>query len=158
MKAQILGWEDPCCAMPAGRLKQLHEDHKARSGSPGDVAPWTVGLRDPIISKLVEEIAHEGFKPRKVEWFGQCSILPLTGSVKSHKDAGFGLVINWVLDAKPLDKSTFDRKAELICGRESIEVDIGDIFVFNANATHAWIYNGTAILAQVAVSKARKPA
>jgi hypothetical protein len=122
------------------------------------------GEIDPIALESDHEVAQEleklafayGLKPREPRRYtGRC-LLPLALSTGWHVDEGLGDVLCWMLANEALEGIDDMNRPQLITRSAVLEIDRGDVFVFNANTGHAWVSNSSCLIAQVPVSKGQK--
>lgn len=76
-------------------------------------------------------------------------ILPVVGSVHSHKD-NLPILLTWAAYVDYRDYVPYP-KPELICGGYCLKVSPGEIFIFDPQQEHAWPHNGTAVFVQLPV-------
>lgn len=125
----------------------------------GEVSPFAPMEPESELCRSLAVVAEEnGFFPRKVRLYGSRDIIAVRGSIDYHTDDGLGFCCSLLAWADPLanDGIAYGRAASLAGPSRSIDVEVGDVFVFDGNRPHAWISNCNCILAQLTVGKRRE--
>jgi hypothetical protein len=119
---------------------------------PGDVDPLTLEVENKAYQELLGYANLKGLKRRKVTLYNPQSLLPIVGSVGWHSDQYMGLVLSWILYKEPLISQKDSYTMQLITRRKALDLGPGQVFLFNADADHAWVSNYKCIMAQLTVS------
>lgn len=82
--------------------------------------------------------------------FPRATYLATNGSIKTHTDKTAGLNAACVITA-----GRWFNMPELITKHGSLELKVGDAFVFNADLPHAWLSNDFCVLASIQVKRRR---
>lgn len=137
---------------------------------------WTVpdkfGLEGVVDSEGIESTDSRGFAelkrvlsevgltPRKCRNYDSLGFIRVQGSARFHDDQGLGRIACCLIhhsDAVRYSDDGYrarlypDHMPQLATLNDFLDIDIGDVFVFNANKYHAWINNGVSVLAQITV-------
>lgn len=113
----------------------------------------------PGFSRVVSIVERAGYRRRQCRGYGEVSFARVQGSAKFHEDRGYGLVASCLIWHSETDgrhdaiKRLYDNEPELITLKGFVSVDVGDVFIFNADNYHAWLNNGISILAQITIAK-----
>lgn len=120
----------------------------------GEIEPSQLIPSDPMCASLLALLPVYGLKKRDPRWYGSPTFLQLKGSVGMHKDSGFGNVLSWFVKKQTIGgEYADDESVQLITkSADPLNLEVGDVFIFNANYDHAWISNFDCMLLQVAVS------
>jgi hypothetical protein len=159
LKPLLLGCEDPAAFWEANSLKydlQKYAEHASQRL--GEVITYEPVARDAACYlAAIAPLEKAGFFPRKDRW-GLPDFTAVAGSVASHEDGGLGLVLSWIVYAKPLGTLGYGAHgcdAEILTHHGNLGLSLGDIFLFNADQLHAWNSNYACVLLQVAVGRRR---
>jgi hypothetical protein len=139
---------------------------------------WTVpdsfGLEGVVDSEDIESTDSRGFAElkrvlsevgltlRKCRNYDSLGFIRVQGSARFHDDQGLGHIACCLIHHSDVfrysDKSYRarlypDNMPQLATLNDFLDIDIGDVFVFNANKYHAWINNGVSVLAQITVKR-----
>ena len=75
-------------------------------------------------------------------------VVMTNGSVKCHTDSeDYGVTVGCLLR----DDGSANFSAELVTQHGALELQVGDVFVFDSCLWHGWIANGLCLLAMIAV-------
>jgi hypothetical protein len=136
-------------------------------GLEGIIDNHPVSVEVPGIKEVKRVLSEAYFKPRKCRGYESVSVTRVQGSARFHDDQGYGCVASCLIYHSSSVVHTFDAyrhpkgaphiyedsRPQLVTLKDFLDIDLGDIFVFNANRYHAWINNGISILAQLTVKK-----
>jgi len=122
----------------------------------GDVDPLALPFDNKWISSLLRVGELNGLKYKKQSLYTGCCLLPLYLSTGYHDDAGLGLVLNWLIDVSSFHGHRTPFSPQIAVQGKSLDLRVGDVFVFNASLSHCWISNHHCMLVQVPVSRSRK--
>jgi hypothetical protein len=113
----------------------------------GDIASESIEER--LCQPLTELLKQSGYGLRHCPRWQEPSLNAVKGSVAPHRDPGLGLVAFWLLHKQPWRKMKEDDQAKwyvedpwLFTARQSRQVEVGDIIIFNASDIHSWLCNG----------------
>ncbi len=112
----------------------------------------------PTAQTLIAVAKNYNLEPNlNIKRYSVRSFLPLSGSVGWHNDKGLGLILSWVLFETDLTgfKVETPRSMLLMTNSTRLKLRTGDIFIFNADAEHAWMSNTTCLLYQIAVKQVK---
>lgn len=102
---------------------------------------------------MINTIADEyELKYRDISLYTGTCVLPLACSTGWHTDNGLGLLLNWLIGLRDIDGFVDLARPQLVTRNTVLDLEVGDIFVFNANVGHAWISNSACLLVQMPVS------
>lgn len=134
-----------------------------RFGLEGVVDSEGVESGDPRgFIELKRILSTVGLIPRKCRHYDSIGFIRVQGSAKFQDDQGLGHIACCLIHHSDVfrysDKSYRarlypDNMPQLATLNDFLDIDIGDVFVFNANKYHAWINNGVSVLAQITVKK-----
>ncbi len=113
---------------------------------------------DPILLGLQKACELHGFMVNSISRndYPICDYTFAAGSVGLHRDPGLGLTVNVLVALQSFSRS-FDcyNDCQLIAQGKSIDLQIGNVFVFNGNFDHAWIANCRWLIATQSVKLRR---
>lgn len=156
MRAQILAHVKP--PKPFGSTTWRKEAERLYGKSKlflGEVDPVLLEKDNSILLQLKQIALMHGLRMRTVKDYYSPCLLPLAGSVGMHQDDGLGLLLNWLLHIEDLSGYSDLHPAQLAVRDHTLDLREGSVFVFNANANHAWISNSKCIIVQIGVSQIR---
>lgn len=110
--------------------------------------PWDNG-----VTKELRFLAQKyGFRHNEeMQFFAGNCLLPLALSTGWHNDKGLGHVLSWILCYKDFEGICELSSAQLITRNAVLDLNVGDVFVFNADVGHAWLSNSMYLMAQMPV-------
>lgn len=122
----------------------------------GEIDPIALPFDNEWISSLLRAGEPHRLKYKRQSAYTGCCFLPLYLSTVYHADAGLGLVLNWLIDVSSFCGHRTSFSPQIAVQGKSLDLDVGDVFIFNANLDHCWISNHRCMLVQVPVSRSRK--
>lgn len=127
----------------------------------GSVDVDSMSEGDPLLPRIAAICSQHGFALNE-RHPGPYSVRDYTfgaGSVGPHTDSGMGLTIGALVAVAPLSPGLQEWMPKSSCHimtkGASAEVELGDVFVFNADREHSWIANCRWVLAIHSVRKMR---
>lgn len=150
MKPVHLGWIDPAeSGIPARKFKVIAKTMQEWLGEVEEHEP-----EDETTSLLKTFAERHQLAYRKAEkFFVSDSLFSCRGSVSYHSDKGLGLVLTWIVHECELKHHETSRTSQLVTRDGCIDVGLGDVFLFNADAGHCWVSNRATVFAQIAVKR-----
>lgn len=119
----------------------------------GEIEEVEAEIQDQAIQAIIKAAENNGYKyaGNRYHYSNYCYDI-INGAVGWHRDPGLGKVALALLNNGHNDRGD----CQLITKHGALRVYQGDVFVFNADADHAWISNSWCIIATVTVSKSRR--
>jgi len=114
--------------------------------------------------RLYEFLASQGYGIREslLSW-DEPALVAAKGNVPPHDDRGLGLIAFWLLHKQPLSTRRESKEAQLFVNnpwlftnQRHTSMKVGDVVVFNANATHAWMCDGGIYAISQTISRSQK--
>jgi hypothetical protein len=145
--------------------------YKARASSPVQLADTGIGdvTSEPIdeqaCAPLHKLLQASGYAVRisKFNW-DEPTLVAVQGSVAPHEDNKLGLIAFWLLYKQPLNKKRENVANQwlvddpwLFTNQQRRRVKVGDVVLFDADETHAWMCNGGIYAISQTISRKRKP-
>jgi hypothetical protein len=112
----------------------------------------------PVLSNFFQLLTDKGYTKREPRRFDGLLLVSCKGSVNPHIDPGLGLIALWLVHRKPLHRGQQGRFEQpvLYADKEWSYLSRGEIVIFDANHTHAWLSNYHCSMIIQAVKKARR--
>lgn len=103
------------------------------------------------LAMLVHVADRAGYSlATRLSVYPAAAYLAANGSIKTHTDKSSGLNVACLIAAE----KHWD-KPELLTRHGALEIDLGDVFVFNADLPHAWLSNDFCVLSSIQVKRRR---
>ena len=118
----------------------------------GEIEEVEAGFEDEAIQAIIKKAENNGYKYAngRGRYFNYSYDI-INGAICWHTDPGLGKVALALLNNGHNDICG----CQLITKHGALNVNQGDVIVFNADEKHAWISNSWCIVATVTVSKSR---
>jgi len=138
-----------------GRIENFQHPQRIWEGmvEVGLVESYTASLEEWDFPALARLANAAGYLPCKADLYASVNFLPCNGSIKWHTDPGSGVNVACLVNH---DSSIYPLP-ELITKYGALEVNPGDVFVFNTNQGHAWLSHDLCVLASITVKRKRIP-
>lgn len=108
-------------------------------------------------------LGESGYQLRDSRAWSEPVLVAVKGSVPPHIDNRLGLVAFWLLHKQPFCHKRESVKHQwmvddpwLLSNQQRQRIRVGEVVVFDASATHAWICNGSTYAISQTISRKRK--
>ncbi len=120
---------------------------------------WPTSKDDSTFVDLRKVCELHGFaiKDKQSDFYYPYPYVYGAGSVAPHEDSGFGFSVGALVATRPLSKSleSDGKECFLFTKGKILPITVGEVFLFDSNADHAWMANCKWLIATQSVKLKR---